>query len=125
MAAGNHDILIEQGATFKMVLIITDETASRVDLTGLTFRGMVKKAFTDSAAQASFSFNVLDQTIPATKGKVEVTLTATQTTGIDVYSKGPVRSINNMVYDIESEDLSGVVIRWLQGAASVSPEVTK
>jgi hypothetical protein len=125
MAAGNHDILIEQGATFKMVLIITDETSSRVDLTGLTFRGMVKKAFTDSSAQASFSFNVLDQTVPETKGKVEVILSSTQTTGIDVYSKGPVRSINNMVYDIESEDLSGVVIRWLQGAASVSPEVTK
>jgi hypothetical protein len=125
MAAGNHDILIEQGATFKMVFIITDETSSRVDLTGLTFRGMVKKAFSDSNAQASFTFNVLDQTVSDTKGKVEVYLTAAETSAINVYSKGPVRSINNMVYDIESEDLEGVVIRWLQGAASVSPEVTK
>jgi hypothetical protein len=125
MAAGNHDILIEQGATFKMVFIITDEASSRVDLTGLTFRGMVKKAFTDTTAQASFSFNMLDQTVLETRGKVEVFLTAAQTSAIAVYSKGPVRSINNMVYDIESEDLEGVVIRWLQGAASVSPEVTK
>ena len=125
MAAGNHDILIEQGATFKMVFIITDETSSRVDLTGLTFRGMVKKAFTDTTAQASFSFNMLDQTVLETRGKVEVFLTAAQTSAIAVYSKGPVRSINNMVYDIESEDLEGVVIRWLQGAASVSPKVTK
>jgi hypothetical protein len=125
MAAGNHDILIEQGATFKMVFIITDEASERVDLTGLTFRGMVKKAFTDASAQASFSFNMLDQTVLDTRGKVEVFLTAAQTSSIAVYSKGPVRSINNMVYDIESEDLEGVVIRWVQGLASVSPEVTK
>lgn len=125
MAAGNHDILIEQGATFKMVFIITDETSSRVDLTGLTFRGMVKKAFTDSLSQATFTFNVLDQTVLDTRGKVEVYLTAEETASIVVYSKGPVRSINTMVYDIESEDLEGVVIRWVQGLASVSPEVTK
>ena len=125
MAAGNHDILIEQGATFKMVFIITDETSSRVDLTGLTFRGMVKKAFTDSLSQATFTFNVLDQTVLDTRGRVEVYLTAEETASIAVYSKGPVRSINTMVYDIESEDLEGVVIRWVQGLASVSPEVTK
>ena len=123
MAAGNHDILIEQGATFKMLLSITDETSNPVDLTGLAFRGMVKKAFTDTSPQASFSFTVLDQM--SDKGKVEVYLTAAQTTAIDVYSKGPVRSINNMVYDIESQSQNGEVIRWLQGAASVSPEVTK
>jgi hypothetical protein len=125
MAAGNYDMLIEQGATFKLTLTLKDVNANPINLTGLTFRGKLKKAFTDTLATADFSFNVLDQSIPATIGMVEVSLSATTTAGLETSAKGTIRSLTSLVYDIESVDGVGFVTRWLQGEAKVSPEVTK
>jgi hypothetical protein len=125
MAAGVHDILVEQGATFSMTLTLKDENKDSIDLSGLTFRGKIKKAFTDTTSQADFNFNVLNQSNAATKGKVEVSLTAAQTASISAPTKGASRTLTIMVYDIESESPTGQVVRWLQGDVSVSPEVTK
>ena len=124
MAAGNYDITIEQGATFKITLTIKDELGVVIDLTGLTFRGKIKKSFADTDAQANFDFNVLDQTDPLTKGMVEVILPADQTEAIPAPAKGNMRTLTKMVYDIESENIGGDVVRWLQGSALISPEVT-
>lgn len=125
MAAGVYDILIEQGATFLMTLTFKGSDGETLDLTDLSFRGKIKKAFTDTTAQAEFTFNVLDQGMDETKGKVEVTLDAAITAALDAPAKKNTRTLTTMVYDIESEDLEGVVVRWLQGDARVSPEVTK
>jgi hypothetical protein len=125
MAAGVYDILVEQGATFSMILTLKDEYKNAIDLTGLTFRGKIKKAFTDTTSQADFVFNVFDQSDSSTKGQVEVKLTATQTAAMSAPTKGAARTLTMMVYDIESESLAGEVVRWLQGDVSVSPEVTK
>jgi hypothetical protein len=126
MAAGNYDILIEQGATFEITLTLKDVNAVPINLTGLTFRGKIRKAFTDVAAVANFTFAVQDQTSPSTVGKVIVSLSATTTAALETSAKGTVRTLTTMVYDIESENpLTGFVTRWLQGQAMVSPEVTK
>lgn len=126
MAAGNYNILIEQGATFFVTLTLKDVNAYPIDLTGLTFRGKLKKAFTDVAATANFSFNVLDQTDPIYVGQVEVSLSPIITADLETSATGIVRSLSTLVYDIESEnDTTGEVLRWLQGEAKVSPEVTK
>ena len=125
MSAANYDILIEQGATFKMTLTLKDVNATPINLQGLTFRGKVKKDFSDVVEKANFTFTVLDQSVVDNLGKVEVTISATQTAALVAVGKGTSRTLNNFVYDIESEDLSGFVVRWLQGLAKVSPEVTK
>jgi len=125
MSAGNYNITIEQGATFFMTLNLKDEDGVAIDLTGHTFRGKVKKTFADTVAVATFSFNVLDQTAEATKGKVEVSISATDTAAIVLTNKTVERSLTKMAYDIESEDVSGFVKRWLQGSANISPEITK
>jgi len=125
MSAANYDILIEQGATFTMTLTLKDVSATPINLTGLAFRGKLKKDFADLVALADFAFTVSDQNIPENVGKVTVTLTATQTAAIDAPAKGTVRTLTTLVYDIETEDGLGFVTRWLQGQAKVSPEVTK
>lgn len=124
MSAANYDILIEQGATFIMTLTLKDVSATPINLTGLLFRGKLKKDFADAAAIANFNFEVPNQTIPENVGKVIVSLTATQTAGIDAPAKGTNRALTSLVYDIEAEDGVGFVTRWLQGQAKVSPEVT-
>jgi hypothetical protein len=126
MAAGNYDILIEQGATFEITLTLKDYNAIPINLTGLDFRGKIKKAFTDTVAVAEFDIVPLDQSITENIGKVTVSLSATITAGLETSAKGTVRTLTTMVYDIESEDtVSGFVTRWLQGEAKISPEVTK
>jgi hypothetical protein len=124
MSAANYDILIEQGATFTMTLTLKDVSQTPINLTGLAFRGKLKKDFADLAAIADFAFTVLDQNIPDNVGKVIVTLTATQTAGINAPAKGTTRTLTTLVYDIETQDGIGFVTRWLQGLAKVSPEVT-
>lgn len=126
MAAGNYNILIEQGATFFVTLTLKDVNAYPLDLTGLTFTGQLKKAFTDSVATADFVCNVLDQTNPAYVGQVEVSLSPTITAALVTSATGTVRTLTTLVYDIESQNaVTGEVLRWLQGEAKVSPEVTK
>ncbi len=125
MAAAEQDILIEQGASFSMFMTVRDESFQPIDITEYTFRGKIKKDFSDSAAQAEFTFVKLDQTQEASKGKVEIKLTPTQTSEIQTNSKGLSRTIVKMVYDIESQTPAGFVTRWLQGIAKISPEVTK
>lgn len=126
MSAGALDILIEQGATFELDMTLTDENGDRIDLTGHTFRGQVRASFSDSAIVATMSFTPGDQTQPATKGTVKATISAANTTTIPVPANtdSPERPITKMIYDIESE-VAGTVYRWLQGAAMISPEVTR
>lgn len=125
MSAAEQDILIEQGASFSMFMTVRDESFVPIDITDYEFRGKIKKDFSDPSAQAEFDFVILDQTQEATKGKVEIKLSAAQTSAIETNSKGVSRTIVKMVYDIESESPGGFVTRWLQGTAKVSPEVTK
>lgn len=126
MAAGNLNIAIEQGATFSMTLFLKDELDAALDLTGHTFRGQVRLSLADAAPLGAFSFTVLDQTQVGTKGKVEVVMSATVTAQLPTAKSGPgQRKDVSALYDIESETLSGVVRRWLQGVATISPEATK
>lgn len=126
MSAAVQPIAIEQGATFLMTLFIKDSTGAAIDLTGHTFRGKIREKVNDVAAIASFTFDVLDQMVTATKGKVNVSLSATVTAGITLPNQEQAkRKPTVMLYDIESEISGGTVYRWLQGEAEISPEVTK
>jgi hypothetical protein len=124
MAAGRYDIYIEQGATFKLTITVKDSNGDPVDLTGLTFRGKIKKSFQDVSSVADFTFNVLDQTVQDTLGKLEFSLSAVETAAIAAPAKGTERTLTYLVYDIESEVALGFVKRLLEGKAIISPEVT-
>jgi hypothetical protein len=121
--AAQYEISIDQGANFLITLTIKDEVGAPMDLTGFTFRGKIKKSFSDAASVVDFSFNLLNQVTDT--GKVEVSLTAIQTASIPAPAQGTSRTLAKFVYDIESVDGSGFVRRWLEGDALVSPEVTK
>jgi hypothetical protein len=121
--AAQYELNIDQGANFLITLTIKDETGATMDLTGFTFRGKIKTSFSDSVAVANFSFKILDQV--TSRGLVEVSLTDTETAALVAPAQGTVRTLTKMVYDIESEDGSGFVRRWLEGDVLVSPEVTK
>lgn len=120
----DYDITVKQGATFLLLMTIKDPALNPIDLTGLTFRGKIRATTSDPVVQANFTFVILTQS-GATLGQVQASLTAVATAGIIVpKATSAHRKITTMIYDIESDNGAGEVVRWLQGAANISPEVT-
>jgi hypothetical protein len=111
MAAGKHNILIEQGATFSKTLTLKDEHDAPINLTGKTFASKLRRRHTDTAASATFTFTVIN----AALGTVRWSLTATQTAGI---------LAEPHYYDLEMTD-GATVTRLMEGTAFVNFEVTK
>lgn len=124
MSAGNYDFEIEQGATFRRTLTISDAAGDPINLTGYTFRGMVRAKYDSASPLATFSFTPANQgTDP---GVVVVSLTDTDTSAITVpAATSAERTLTTYLYDIEMVDGSSIVTRVLQGAAIISPEATK
>lgn len=132
MSAGTANIYIEQGSTFRMTLTLRAPVISPapeglpIDLTGLTFTGQIRATATKTDILASFDFEILDQMDPDTKGMVIVTMDAETTSEIPVKTNSTPEKTNTVyAYDIESTSVGGDTQRWLQGTATISPEVTR
>jgi hypothetical protein len=120
----NFDLKVYQGATYSLGMTIRDAQGNPIDLTGLSFRGQIRKTVSSQEIAASFQFQVQDQI--TNPGKVTCFIPAEDTAAIQVApSASPDRKITRMAYDIESEDGDGLVVRWLQGVAEIIPEATK
>ena len=111
MAAGKHNILIEQGATFSKTLTIKDVDGVAINLTGRTFASKLRRRPTDVAATATFTVSILN----AAAGTVTWSMPATTTAGIKAEPH---------YYDLEMTQGS-VVTRLIEGTAFVNFEVTK
>jgi hypothetical protein len=113
MAAGKHNLIIQQGSTFSKTLTLKDPTTNLpLNLTGATVRGMARENYDDTSPVITFSMTV---PAPAT-GVINMTLTAAQTA---------LYNIAKAYYDVEIQWVSGVVDRILQGNIILSKEATK
>lgn len=121
MAAGTHNIIVEQGADFELNMTIKDSAGDAIDLTDHVFRGQIRKKASSSEIVASFSFVIDSPETGIVLAKISNTATAAMETGVQ---KDHVKTSSFYVYDIESE-ISGVVTRWIEGTAELTPEVTK
>jgi hypothetical protein len=121
MSAGVLDITIEQGATFSLNATLTEDGIIPVDLTGYSGRGSVKKKATDTVVLATFTVTVLP---PQTEGVVHIEIPADMTASI-VTTGASYKDRLQAVYDIELFNNADDVIRFLNGKALISPEVTK
>jgi len=119
MAAGLLDLVIEQGVTFGMTITVKDSTGTVINITGYTFRGKIKESAQDVSATEDFTCTITD----AVNGVFTVGLTAAETAALaatgDTYDE-----YSSYVYDIEMVSATSEVTRLLNGAISVSPEVT-
>ena len=110
--AGNFDISIDQGATYVLTI-----TRNALNLTGYTVRMQGRSSHASSTIVLNSSTNVTITTAPGINSVITVTINATNTALLPAPSSG--------VYDLEAESPGGVVYRILEGAYSVSPEVTR
>lgn len=111
---GQHDFEIKQGATFTRTLTISDDGTAR-NLTGYTARMSIRRGANDATELLSMTTGNARIAIIALSGVVTLTLTAAETAAL-TWLRG--------VYDLEL--VSGTIVtRILEGAITVSPEVTR
>lgn len=117
MALGNRfDITINQGATFELTVTWKDSTGAAINLTGYSARMQVRETYSSSSTIVSLT-NGSGITLGGAAGTIAILISATTTAALTAPFSG--------VYDLELVSAGGVVTRLLQGAATVTPEVTR
>ena len=117
MALGNRfDITINQGATFELTVTWKDSTGAAINLTGYSARMQVRETYSSSSTVVSLT-NGSGITLGGAAGTIAILISATTTAALTAPFSG--------VYDLELVSAGGVVTRLLQGAATVTPEVTR
>lgn len=105
MAAGQHNIIIEKGATFSKTLIVKDSAGDVVDLTGATVAGKFRS---DKQEDTNFAF-VFTIDTPAS-GNISWTMSDTVTATLPA---------GHGFYDINVTYSDNTVQRILEGTANV------
>jgi len=117
MALGNtFDITINQGATFELTLTWEDSSGTAINLTGYQARMQVRETYSSSSTIVNIT-QASGITLGGAAGTVAILISATDTAALTAPFSG--------VYDLELVSGAGVVTRVIQGAATVTPEVTR
>jgi hypothetical protein len=117
MALGNrYDLEIKQGATLSLTATWKDSTGAAINLTGYTARMQVRSAYDATSTILSLTSSS-GITLGGAAGTIAITASATVTAALTAPWAG--------VWDLELVSGGGVVTRLLEGAATVSPEVTR
>lgn len=123
MSAANVTLPIEQGGSLRYQAVLKDANGAPIDLTGWTFRGQIRKLYSASEKICDLT---LELNSPATDGVLWIILTAAQTAAIPVDAASTYRKTKTTyAYDVEAVRPDTTVIRVLEGAAEISPEVTR
>lgn len=126
MRAGTYNFTCEQGATFTRLIeleepdLIADPTGNTfvpIDISGYTARMHIRRTLESSTPMISLTTenNRLVVNPGDADNQVAITLTDEETSTLTTSG----------VYDLEIESPDGVVSRVLQGAVTLSPEVTR
>ena len=129
MAAATLDLVgedrVEQGASYTLRVYMTSSTT---DFTGSTAAAMIRKKYSDALPQATFTCTPgNDVGYPATgRYWFDLTLTPVETAAITVDAAQSYRKKTfKYCYDLEVTLADTSVLRMLEGAIEISPEVTQ
>lgn len=115
--ARKEDLYVDQGATWRMHMALTDSNAAAVNLTGYTARMYLKRKLVgnDPAIVQLTTANGKIVMADPTTGELDFVLTDEETDELS----------GTYYYDIEIESGGGEVYRLMQGKFIVSAGVTK
>jgi hypothetical protein len=107
----DQDLTITRGDTETLVVTITTDGSTAVDITGRTYRAQIRTQQDSTTIKASFTCSVTD----GAAGKVTCTLSATSSAAL---------SAGLYFWDLE-ENASGVISTILAGNITVLADVTR
>jgi hypothetical protein len=116
MTAGVYDLYIEAEAGFEQDFLWEGDDGLPVSLVGYTAEMMFRVNYADNTPVLTLSDGGNGIELGGAGGTIVIKLTHIQTGAL---------SVGNYVYDILMTPPTGEPIRFLQGAAKVSPAVTK
>jgi hypothetical protein len=114
MAAAIHNVIIDQGADWRIDVIYKDSDGNPIPLTNYTAQLQLRTSYEASSASLNLTSSS-GITITANAGKLAIHATATQTGALVA---------GDYVYDLEINS-SGFITRLIQGRAIVRPQVTR
>jgi hypothetical protein len=101
------DIFIDQGTSYASTIDVFDPNGLPLNLTDYNARGQIRKTYA-SANAIDFTTNINQPTV----GKVNISLTATQTRNMKP---------GRYVYNVEVYNSSGYVVRISEGQIEINP----
>lgn len=117
MAVGNrYDLEIKQGATLSLTATWRDSSGTAVNLTGYTARMQVRSAYEATSTILSLTSGS-GITLGGAAGTIAITASANATAALTAPWSG--------VWDLELVSGGGEVTRLMEGAVTVTPEVTR
>jgi hypothetical protein len=117
MPAGKHDIIIEQGATFRRVITWKDANGTAINLTGYTAKMQVRERVGSSTVVLECSSANGRITLGGSAGTITIVAQDEIT--------APLTPMPKAVYDLELTSAGGEVTRLLRGGVEIVPEVTR
>ncbi len=115
MTAGEHNITIEQGATFALPISVTKDGVPW-NLTNYTIRMQVRKKFTSTSTEIELT--EANSRVVRGTGSHQFTLTIEPDDTADL-------TFDTGRYDLEIEATDGTVTRLLEGLVYLNKEVTR
>ena len=106
------NLFIDQGTDFSINVDVTDALGEVLNLTGYSTAAQIRKTYGSSSTSAVFTTNLGTPS----QGKVTLSLTDTQTSGL---------SAGRYVYDLNITSGGGVTTRVVEGQAIITPGVTR
>jgi hypothetical protein len=118
MIAARNDIVIEQGATFLMTLIFSQQDGTPIDLTGYAGRMQIRETVGGRVlVSLTEGLGVRTNQNP---GQVEVRIPATVTRNLAF------KSVEQGQYDLFIENgVTGDALRLAEGGVDIIPAITK
>jgi hypothetical protein len=111
----SYDLCVQQGATFRRVITWKADGAL-VNLTGYTARMQIRATAEASTALIELTTENGRIALGGSAGTITLTISATDTAAL---------TSGRGVYDLELVSGSGIVTRLLQGAVTISRNVTR
>ena len=107
--ASINNIVIDQGTSFRLSVVLTNDDGSPKDLTSYEVNSQIRRSYYTNTFTA-FTTSKVNLT-----GEITISLSAAETSSLKA---------GRYVYDIEIEDPSETV-RVIEGIVTVTPEVTR
>jgi hypothetical protein len=117
MAAGKHNFIIEQGATFRRIITWKATNNTPINLTGYSAKMQVRERVGSSTVVLECSTANGRITLGGSLGTITIVAQDEVTALLTAMPKA--------VYDLELTSSGGEVTRLLSGGVDIAPEVTR